>query len=318
VPVATAESGPGSRSRRLRQWGPPAVSVAILAILLARFDLRAAAAALDARAGLVLLTAVLVYVAFTLTLEAVTLQRLLPEGDRPLDLATAARIRAASYLVAVVHYALGLGAVTLLVRRRTGLEVGVAAGVALLIAAIDLGILIGFVVVAIAAGGGSEYVRGPIVVGAGLALVAGFALVRTPADLGPLERIRSLGVFQAVATAPIPRLAEALVLRTAFVASFIAVVGAALAGFGVRVPLGELVVGVAAVALVAALPIAASGLGTGQAAFLWVFRGHGPPEVLLACSLALSAGLIALRALIGAAFAREYAREATAAVKAQP
>ena len=53
--------------------------------------------------------------------------------------------------------------------------------------------------------------------------------------------------------------------------AFVALGAAALAAFDVSVPAGDLVVGVAVVALVAALPIALSGLGTGQAAFVVLF-----------------------------------------------
>jgi hypothetical protein len=55
-----------------------------------------------------------------------------------------------------------------------------------------------------------------------------------------------------------------------------------------------------------------AGLGTGQAAFLYLFRGRATPETLLACSLTLSAGLLTVRTLMGLVFAREYGREALA------
>ena len=64
------------------------------------------------------------------------------------------------------------------------------------------------------------------------------------------------------------------------------------------------------VALVAAIPIAVAGLGTSQAAFLYLFESYAPPETLLAMSLVLSAGMLTLRALMGVAFAREFTREA--------
>ena len=54
---------------------------------------------------------------------------------------------------------------------------------------------------------------------------------------------------------------------------------------------------------------------TARAAFVYAFRNYGDPETLLACSLALSAGLIVLRAGTGLAFAREYAREAIQAAR---
>ena len=59
-----------------------------------------------------------------------------------------------------------------------------------------------------------------------------------------------------------------------------------------------------------ALPIAVAGLGTGQIAAVVVFKGVAPPETLIALSLVLSGGLIALRTALGILFAREYTREA--------
>ena len=99
-------------------------------------------------------------------------------------------------------------------------------------------------------------------------------------------------------------------LRLLFVVLFVAVGGIALAAFGIVVPIGDVIVNLAGVSLVAALPIAVSGLGTGQVAFVYLFRHWAEPEVLLACSLTLSAGIIALRAALGIAFSRELMREA--------
>ena len=62
--------------------------------------------------------------------------------------------------------------------------------------------------------------------------------------------------------------------------------------------------------MISALPIAVAGLGTGQAAFVYLFREWGPPDVLLACSLTVSIGMILLRAAIGVGFAPEFTREA--------
>jgi hypothetical protein len=59
-----------------------------------------------------------------------------------------------------------------------------------------------------------------------------------------------------------------------------------------------------------------AGLGTGQVAFIEVFQRYAAEETLLACSLALSAGLIVLRAATGLLFAREFTREAFVAASA--
>ena len=83
-----------------------------------------------------------------------------------------------------------------------------------------------------------------------------------------------------------------------------------LVAFGIPVEPSRLVVGTMILAIVGALPIAVAGLGTGQIAAVYVFQGVAPPETLVTLSLLLSAGLIALRAGMGALFAREFTREA--------
>ena len=73
------------------------------------------------------------------------------------------------------------------------------------------------------------------------------------------------------------------------------------------------VVGVAALALVAALPIAVAGIGTSQVAFVCLFRHWVSPDVLLACSLVFSVTLGVMRAGFGLLFARELVSEARGA-----
>jgi hypothetical protein len=64
------------------------------------------------------------------------------------------------------------------------------------------------------------------------------------------------------------------------------------------------------VGVVSALPIAVAGLGTGQVAVVAVFGHLADDEKLLALSLVLTAGLLALRAAMGLTMAREFTREA--------
>ncbi len=299
-----------------RRFLPPVVSVAILATLFARMDIGAVSGAVRLDAGLFIAAALLVYVLFTLGLEAVSLVRLLPEQADPLSHGTAARIKAASYLFGILNYALGAGGLALLLSRRAGMSLASAAGVVLLISALDLGILLGLCGVGIATFGVElTTVRTSVILVAAVLLLMGFLLLRSPTRVGLLERLRSLALFQAVATSPARRLAEVTGLRVLFVGSFVSLVGLSLRAFDLVVPPGELVIGVTAITLVAALPIAAAGIGTSQAAFVYVFREHGDPETLLACSLVLSAGLILFRGGMGTLFAREYAREASQATR---
>jgi hypothetical protein len=292
---------------------PLAVSIGALAWVLHSIEFSALVSALTWRTGrivAVLVPTLLAYGAVTLFLEAasiVLLMRFRPPG---FGMWTVARIKSASYLLGIVNYTLGAGALTVLLRRRAGMGLGESASVVLLVASVDVLILM-----VMAAGGTTLMETGAPAVRAGLfallvvGFVVGMTVLRMPADLGPIERIRSLTVFAALRVTPILRLARLAVLRVCFTSSFIALGGAAFAAFGISVPFSDLVVGMVVVGVVGALPIAVAGLGTGQIAVVEVFGHLADKETLLALSLVLTAGMLALRAGMGLVMAREFTRE---------
>jgi hypothetical protein len=299
------------RRFRLAQLLPMAVSVAALAWLLRGVDLAALVAAVDARVARVMIPALVAFCAVTLWIEAMSIHCLLAGAPPGFRLRDAARIKCASYLPGLVHYTLGLGSFAVLVRRHTGLPLGRALGLVLMISSVDL------IVVLVAASSSAAVVgvqprglRTGLVALVIVAFFAGLALLRSPAQLGPLERVRSLSIFEGLRHVPVARLAELFTLRVLFSACFVAGCASAFAAFEIYPAPARLIGGIMLIALVAALPIAVSGLGTSQAAFLYLFGDVAPAERLLAMSLVLSFGIIGLRAAIGLCFARELTREA--------
>jgi len=121
-----------------------------------------------------------------------------------------------------------------------------------------------------------------------------------------------LGLIGAVAGS---RLIQSLLYRTdvfdpvTIVFATVFLGGVAFVGFGIEVPLSDLVVGMVFVGVVSALPIAVAGLGTGQIAVVEAFGHLASRETLLALSLVLTACLLGLRAAIGLSMAREFSRE---------
>lgn len=293
----------------LQRVVPVVVSIAALTYVFADFDVRVLGK-LSWQIVLVMLPAVLGYGAITLVIEAVSLMRLI---DPPASFTslTAAKIKSASYLLGILNYALGVAALTILLRRRARLGLGESASVVVLISAVDLVVVIAFLSVGLAfAESGDAVVRTGVVTLVGIGFFGGMLLLRMPHSLGPLERIRSLAIFDALRTTPADRLGQLLLLRAVFSVCFVAVGGASFAAFQVPVEVGRLVVGMMILAVIGALPIAVAGLGTGQIAAVYVFKDVAPPEMLITISLVLSGGLIALRAALGILFAREYTREA--------
>lgn len=314
--MSSAAARPGSSAigRIARVALPFAVSAALLAWVLDGVDVRAVFAHVTPDVAVVFAPALGVFLAISLLLEALCLVAVVSHSRPFHDLVVAARIKAASYPLGLVNYALGTGATAVLLRRRAGMTLAEAAGAVFVIGLFDLGSLIAFVLVGAGLMGTSTPgLRAGVVLLAGGAIVAGFAVLRAPVRMGAFDRIRELEVLRDARTLPIALLARLGVLRLLFVGSFIGLAWATLTAFSVSVPPLDLVVNTSLVLLVSALPIAVAGLGTGQLVFVSLFERFAPTETLLAASLTLSFGLIVTRAAIGLAMAREFTAEALAA-----
>jgi len=305
-----------ARPRALGRWArivvPFVVSAAFIVWVLQGRDLEAVWRALTPRVALWFVPGLLAFLAITLYIEAVCIVVVVRDYHGHTHLYEAAKMKAASYLLAILNYALGAGAMSILLRRRSTLSLADAAGVVLLIGLFDLGsLLVAAAVCSLMLGsGGGAGVRMAFVAGAVALIVVGFVVLRAPQRMGPLDRLRELELFRAARTVSALCLARLGVLRAAFIGSFMGLAWTTMNAFDVQVPWLELVVKVSLLLLVAAIPIAVAGLGTGQMVFVELFQAHAPSETLLAASLTLSFGLIVSRAIIGLGFAREYTREA--------
>jgi len=305
---------------KIVRWGLPfAVSAALLVWIFQDQEVAFSQLGkqLTPEAVQVFVPVLLAFLAISLFIEAICLVDVVSQTHRLPGLVVAARIKAASYPLGILNYALGIGAVTVLLRRRLGMSLAEATGAVMVIGLFDLASLVG--VVAVGAGlmgAATPGLKIGVVALAAGAVVLGFAFLRVPVSLGWLEKIRAWPILAPARTLPVATLLRLASLRLVFTANFVALGWAVLYGFGVTdVPLLALAVNICILLLVAALPIAAAGLGTGQLVFVELFRPWGDPAVLLAASLTLSLGLIETRAAIGLIFAQEFTAEALAAQK---
>ena len=306
---------------RIGRWArivlPFVVSIVFIVWVLSDVDLAGVWASLTPRALAWFLPGLVAFVFITLYIEAVCLVVVIRDYHGEITLWNAAKMKAASYLLGILNYALGAGAVALLLRRRTSLSLSDAGGIVLLIGLFDLGSLLAAAALGpLILGATGTGVRVAGVVAAVGAIVLGFVVLRLARPLGPLDRLRDLEIFRAARTVSARCLASLAALRATFISSFILLSWTTMNAFEVFVPWVELVVKVAIMLLVAAIPMAVAGLGTGQKVFVELFRDHAPAETLLAASLTLSFGLIVSRAIMGLVFAREYTREALEASRA--
>ncbi len=305
--------------RSARTIVPFVVSALLLAYVFDRIDIRMALDFLTLDVVLRFCLPLVLFGVVTLAIEAQCLHRVVAENAAyasPLNRATAARIKAASYLLGVLNYALGAAGLSVLLRRRTQASIAAAAGMVVLISLFDIGSVLVWVV----AGGTllqTETAGLRLGLFGGLigAIVAGFVFLRTEISMGPLEVVRELPILRAPRSAPIRLLVEIGLLRLLFVGCFVALVRALFWAFGIPVDATTLAFNVGIMLVVSALPVAAGGLGTGQIVFVELFSGIAPDTQLLAMSVVFSFAMIFSRAAVGLLFAPEFTREALAAAR---
>ncbi|MCS5635828.1 MAG: lysylphosphatidylglycerol synthase domain-containing protein [Myxococcota bacterium] len=303
------------------KWGAPfLVSALLLAWIFSDIDFDRILAKLDSQTLVTFIPALVAFLGVSLLIEAICLVDVVSHTHPFSNLVVAARIKAASYPLGILNYALGIGAVTLLLRRRVGMSLSEAAGAVFVIGLFDLGTLVGVIVLAAALmGTNAPGLQIGIVIAVAAAIVLGFTVLRAPISLGWLDGLRNSRVLVAARTLPLPVLLRLAGLRLVFTANFIALGWAVLQVFGVTgIPVLSLALNICVLLIVAALPIAAAGLGTGQVAFVELFRPWADPATLLAASLTLSFGLIVTRASIGLLFAREFTAEALSGQQEDP
>ncbi|HPG24416.1 MAG TPA: lysylphosphatidylglycerol synthase domain-containing protein, partial [Myxococcota bacterium] len=263
--------------RVLRGLVPFGVSAALLVYLFRRIDAGEALARTTPDVLLRFLAPVVFWNFVTLAIEARCLHRVAAAHDRSLPLVVAARIKAACYLLSIVYYPLGSAGLSVLLGRRARVPLAEAIGMVFLITLFDLGSVTSLAAI------GATFLRADalgvrigLLVALVAAIIAGFAFLKAPFPLGPLEALRRLPILRAPRQAGPLLLLELGVLRALFVGTYVALTHALLGAYGLEVEPTRLALNVAIMLAVSALPIAAGGLGTGQLVFVALFAGVAP------------------------------------------
>jgi hypothetical protein len=296
----------------LRYLLPVAVTAYLLSTLLGQYGDALDLITLDAL--LRLAPIMILYGIVSLGIDAVSLNMLARQAGCPSDLATCGRIKAASYALAIINYALGAAALIVLFRRRLGLTLQGSSGIVGTSAVTDLAMLFVVTATAAALAGGEgpslePWLAALVIVGT----LGGVLVLRAPFSLGPMDRLRDLEIFQVLRTAAPSMLVQLAAIRVAVVLVFIGMGGGALWAFRIDVPIAETIVGMSAISLVGAVPIAFAGLGTVQVAAVELFDTWADASALVAASLAMQASMIFVRGATALMFAREFTAEAVAA-----
>ncbi|MDY6814066.1 MAG: lysylphosphatidylglycerol synthase domain-containing protein [Pseudomonadota bacterium] len=267
----------------------------IVAALVAAIDPAAVAGALQQAAlGRYIPLAILFLLVWYL-LETHNLQRVFRRFQVHAPFPELLAVRGYTYLLMIVNYALGVGAIGLYLRNRRGVPAPRAAGLLLFFMMAEM------LALGLLAGAGATFVQGE---------ARGYALVTAGAILGgallgvPLIRrlawrpalARWLEVF---AVARIGAWLATIADRSLYFLTFVLFFYLAMPAFGLQVPFADLLCLVPLLFIIINLPVTAAGLGTLQAGVLLLFAPYGEPATLLAFSVCYSATIIIGRLPLG-------------------
>jgi len=133
-----------------------------------------------------------------------------------------------------------------------------------------------------------------------LALLAYLLIIRSDRfAIAPLDRVRMSPFHRTHRLASGRDILTILSLRLAYYGVFVGVYLSGMAAFGIELPVALIVASVPIIQGIGALPISPAGLGTQQAAMLFLFAGHGSEAAIVAFGLSLPLLCIVFRSLIG-------------------
>ena len=275
----------------LRAIAPWIVGLAILAGLAVRIDIAQTGAALAACDLAAYLGFSLLFIGAWLAIDTLALAALLPDTGRQVSFLALARVRAATYPVMAINFHLASVALLAGLASQLGTSTRRVAGTVLVYYVVDLVALCALAL----AGSAVLNFDAPAfrIVAVGLAATSIVALIA-------LRRSgRRFEIFRAASEIPARRLLSGLLLRALLHASFAVFVVLGAGTFGIEIPLAEAAARTPIVLAVGALPIAAGGIGTSQAALVFFFAPYAPEAKLLAFGLAYTFTLLVLRVPIG-------------------
>ena len=217
-------------------------------------------------------------------------------------------IRGASYMLMIINYNLGLGAIAWYLKQRNSIPLVRASSVMFFYYFVEsVGITFFAMVGCLLILGQSPAVYTKIVAIAGCmfsAYIILFFILRFLPDKGYFKRFRNNEIMASFYEVTFPDYFKLSGLRAIYFASFIVFFYFGLKCFNVNVPLLYLTGLVPVIFFIGNIPITPFGIGTIQAAMVFFFKDFGPEENILSFSVVYSATLLFFRAPIGLFYMR--------------
>ena len=210
-------------------------------------------------------------------------------------------VRGATYLLALVNYSVGQGAIVYFVNRSRGIPLLRGTAAVLLVMGTNILLLLVFATIGMLVAPDLPPALRKIVFGAYAALAVYAVLLL----LKP-RWLTSRPVFDVLFAAGVSGHLRALLVRIPHIGILMVFTFASLRAFGVRVPVAQAILYLPVIYFIGVLPIAVMGLGTTQAAMIYFLSSYVPgatpaaaKAAILAASLGGQAVALAIQVTLG-------------------
>ncbi len=281
--------------RWLRRLGPWAVAAGLLTWVFSRVPLHALGQAMRQGEFGWFLPVMACIMACIFLADCLAISKTFTWFTAPFPYREVLPIRGASYLLSVINYNLGQGALVLFVKRARGIRLGLSTGTVLLMMGINLVILL--ILAAVGLGISQEPLASflwPWILG----LLGAFVIYLVVVAVKP-RLLTRYDVFKPLFRAGVLGHLAAMAVRVPHLACIFTAHYLALRAFGVHLPLYDFLAFMPVLSLLSALPISPQGLGTHQVASIYFFARFAPgtPAQQEATVLAYSITIMGLATL---------------------
>ena len=286
--------------RRAMPW---VVAVALVTLLVRRTGGQAIADAFAQANVIYLLVTTFLCTLINFTIDAFSLSRCVSWFNAPLSFRRLAPVKAAAYLVGILNYNVASGGIAFWVARRCRVPFLEAASTMLFVNVVDALLLVGLMAAGIPVLRGE--VADAVKVIAAVAVLGFFAQLvfwRFGRHWPLLGRLWGWPLFASFRKADLTHYGKLAAMRLVFLLVFIGNYWFAVKAFHLEIPPLHVIAAVPVISFVGIVPVTVAGLGTVQAATIYLFRDFAPEASLFALSLAVTAVMTALRALLGLLF----------------
>ena len=235
-------------------------------------------------------------------IETYNLQSLYRYFGHHVEYSTMLSIRGATFLLMIINYGLGAGAIAMYLKKLFGVSLLRSTGILFFYMVVESsGIALMAVAGFLLAGDSSGIEPWVFYLAGGLFIfynIEILVLKYIPA-LGFLKRFVNSSILLPVRESTISTYAGICLQRMAYFMTFVIFFYFAVRAFHMEIPFLTLTALVPIIFFIGNLPVTPFGLGTIQAAMLYFFRDYGAPANILAMSLVYTVSLMIFRAIIG-------------------